>query len=192
MSIVRQISQICRNANCLCDLHVSVCAHETTPLCCWLGFEALFLKCLWIAIVCWMLLVMYHFHFLLSVSNVDEIKFCENWAVFQRNSVAAKILMALRNCSQLVTGTLIITKTLNYWDSCKLIPMDPTEYLSWDKQVWRLQKILHSLATRVPRIVLQRAEEIFSAVRGSIVSVSCLCAQTIILLLYVSSLGQRN
>jgi hypothetical protein len=61
-----------------------------------------------------------------------------------------------------------------------------------DKQVSGLQKILHSLAARVPRILLQRAEETFPAVRGSIVSVLCLCAQARILLSYVSSIGQRR
>jgi hypothetical protein len=34
-----------------------------------------------------------------------------------------------------------------------------------DKQVSRLLKILHSLATRMLRIVLQRAEETFPAVK---------------------------
>jgi hypothetical protein len=116
-----------------------------------------------------------HVHFLLSSFNVDEIKFCVNWTVFQKNSIAAKILMESQNCWQLLTGTLIRTK--KYLDSCKLITVNPTKYLSCDKQVSMLQKILHSLATRVARIVLQRAEETFAAVREIIVSVSCLCAQ---------------
>ena len=34
----------------------------------------------------------------------------------------------------------------------------------------RLQKILHSLATRVPRIVLRRAEDIYPALNTSLVS----------------------
>jgi hypothetical protein len=34
----------------------------------------------------------------------------------------------------------------------------------------RLQKILHSLATRVPKIVLQRAEDIFPSLHTSLVS----------------------
>jgi len=34
----------------------------------------------------------------------------------------------------------------------------------------RLQKILHSLATRVPKVVLHRAEDIFPAVNTSLVS----------------------
>jgi hypothetical protein len=42
--------------------------------------------------------------------------------------------------------------------------------------------ILHSLATGMPRNLLQRAEEIFPAVRESMVSVLCLYAQTRILL----------
>jgi hypothetical protein len=44
MSTVRQISQICRNANCTSDLCLSVCADETIPAC-WLEFEERFLKC---------------------------------------------------------------------------------------------------------------------------------------------------
>jgi hypothetical protein len=35
---------------------------------------------------------------------------------------------------------------------------------------------LRSFATRVPRIILQRVEEIFSAVRESMVSGLCMCA----------------
>jgi hypothetical protein len=70
--------------------------------------------------------------------------------------------------------------------------MNPTKCLSCDKQVSRLQKILLSLATRVAWIVLQRAEETFPAVRESIASVSCLCAQKRILLSYVSCLGQSK
>ena len=34
----------------------------------------------------------------------------------------------------------------------------------------RLQKILHSLATRVPKVVLHRAEDIFPALNTSLVS----------------------
>jgi hypothetical protein len=34
----------------------------------------------------------------------------------------------------------------------------------------RLRKILHSLATRVPRIVLRRAEDIYPALNTSLVS----------------------
>jgi hypothetical protein len=43
-------------------------------------------------------------------------------------------------------------------------------------------KCLHSLATRVPRIVLQRAEEIFPSVKEIMVSVLCLYAQKRVLL----------
>jgi hypothetical protein len=46
-----------------------------------------------------------------------------------------------------------------------------------EKRVVGLQSILRSLATRVPRIVLQRAEEMFPAMRESIVSVLCMYAQ---------------
>jgi hypothetical protein len=45
-------------------VRLAVSTHETTLLCCWLDFEELSLKCLWTVMVCWMLLVMYHFHFL--------------------------------------------------------------------------------------------------------------------------------
>ena len=39
----------------------------------------------------------------------------------------------------------------------------------------RLQKILHSLATRVPKIVLNRAEDIFPSLHTSSVSDEVLC-----------------
>jgi hypothetical protein len=39
----------------------------------------------------------------------------------------------------------------------------------------RLQKILHSLATRVPKVILQRAEVIFPALNTSLVSNQWLC-----------------
>jgi hypothetical protein len=57
-----------------------------------------------------------------------------------------------------------------------------------------LQTILRSLAARVPRIMLHRAEEMFPAVRESMVSVLCLCAQKkrILLLPSVKSDSQRN
>jgi hypothetical protein len=45
-----------------------------------------------------------------------------------------------------------------------------------EEQVVDLQSILQSLATRVPRIILQRAEEMFPAVRESMVSVLRVCA----------------
>jgi len=38
-----------------------------------------------------------------------------------------------------------------------------------------LQKILHSLATRVPKVVLHRAEDIFPALNTSLVSNVWLC-----------------
>ena len=41
----------------------------------------------------------------------------------------------------------------------------------------RLQKILHSLATRVPVVVLHRAEDIFPALSTSLVSILWLCLQ---------------
>jgi len=39
----------------------------------------------------------------------------------------------------------------------------------------RLQKILHSLATRVPKVVLHRAEDIFPALNTSLVRSLWLC-----------------
>jgi 16S rRNA G527 N7-methylase RsmG len=55
--------------------------------------------------------------------------------------------------------------------------MNPTKYLSCGKQVSRLEKILHSLATRVARIVLQRAEETFPSVRERVVFRACVHRQ---------------
>jgi hypothetical protein len=46
MCIVRQITQMCRSAGCLSDLHLSAHAHATTALCCRQDFEELCLKCL--------------------------------------------------------------------------------------------------------------------------------------------------
>jgi hypothetical protein len=42
-----------------------------------------------------------------------------------------------------------------------------------EEQVVGLQSVLRSLATKVPRIILKRAEEVFPAVRESMVSVLC-------------------
>jgi len=39
----------------------------------------------------------------------------------------------------------------------------------------RLQKILHSLATRVPVVVLHRAEDIFPALNNGLVSILWFC-----------------
>ena len=42
----------------------------------------------------------------------------------------------------------------------------------------RLQKIFHSLATRVPKVELHRAEDIFPALNSSLVSVcGCVCSK---------------
>jgi hypothetical protein len=60
-----------------------------------------------------------------------------------------------------------------------------------EERVVGLQSVLRSLATRVPRIMLQRAEEMFPALRETMVSVLCMCAQKRILL-SVSSNSQRN
>jgi hypothetical protein len=62
-----------------------------------------------------------------------------------------------------------------------------------EERVVRLLSILQSLATRVPRIILQRAEEMFPALRESLVSVLCMCAQKrIVLSSSVNSDSQRN
>jgi hypothetical protein len=45
-----------------------------------------------------------------------------------------------------------------------------------DKQASRLQMIQQSLPKRVPRIVLQRAEEMLPALREAVVSVLSFCA----------------
>jgi hypothetical protein len=37
------------------------------------------------------LLLMHHSHFLLSSYNIDGMKYCVNWRMFERNSVAGKI-----------------------------------------------------------------------------------------------------
>jgi hypothetical protein len=49
-----------------------------------------------------------------------------------------------------------------------------TQIVMCDKQTLNFQNIQQSLATRVPKIILQRVEEIFPAVKESLVSVSCL------------------
>jgi hypothetical protein len=48
--------------------------------------------------------------------------------------------------------------------------------MACEERVVGLQSILRSLATRVPRIILERAEEMFPAVRESMVSVLCVFA----------------
>ena len=45
-----------------------------------------------------------------------------------------------------------------------------------------LQTILHSLETRVPKIIIQRVEELYPAVMQSMVS--CLCAENNCILLF--------
>jgi hypothetical protein len=51
-----------------------------------------------------------------------------------------------------------------------------------DVRILNWQKIQHSLATRVPKIVLHRVEEIIPSLTESVVSILCLCVQKIILL----------
>jgi hypothetical protein len=45
--------------------------------------------------------------------------------------------------------------------------------MACEERVVDLQSVLGSLATRVPRIILERAEEMFPAVREIMVSVLC-------------------
>jgi hypothetical protein len=47
-----------------------------------------------------------------------------------------------------------------------------TQGLMCDLQVLEM---LHSLATRVPKVILQRAEEIYSTLKEGVVSFWCLC-----------------
>jgi hypothetical protein len=46
-----------------------------------------------------------------------------------------------------------------------------------DKEPLNLQKMLHSLATRVPAIIVKRAEEMYPSLKESLVSFLCLCAE---------------
>jgi hypothetical protein len=41
-----------------------------------------------------------------------------------------------------------------------------------DEHILSLKKVLHSLATRVPKIILQRVEEVYPALNESLVSVA--------------------
>jgi hypothetical protein len=43
-----------------------------------------------------------------------------------------------------------------------------------DEQVLDLQKIMQSVAARVPKIIVQRAEEIFPSLKEGSVSILCL------------------
>jgi hypothetical protein len=51
-----------------------------------------------------------------------------------------------------------------------------------DEYVADLQKSMQSLATKVPKITVKRAEEIVPTVMETLVSVPCLCAQIWLLL----------
>jgi hypothetical protein len=42
-----------------------------------------------------------------------------------------------------------------------------------EEQDLNWKKILHSLATRVPKIIIQRAEEIFPSLKENLVSIVC-------------------
>jgi hypothetical protein len=46
-----------------------------------------------------------------------------------------------------------------------------------DEHISRPQKHLQSLATRGPKVVLQRVDEIWPALKESTVSVLCICAE---------------
>jgi hypothetical protein len=91
------------------------------------------------------------------------------------------------NYSKLDTGRFIINKTLYHKDYCN------AGNIMCEERVVGLQSILRSLATRVPRIILQGVEEMFPAVRESMVSALCMCAQKrIVLSSSVYSGSQRN
>jgi hypothetical protein len=47
-----------------------------------------------------------------------------------------------------------------------------------DEQVLNLQTILQSVGTRVPKIMVQRVEEIYPSLKESVVSGVFLCAET--------------
>jgi hypothetical protein len=53
-----------------------------------------------------------------------------------------------------------------------------------DMEIYKLREILQSLETRIPKIMLWRAEEVFPALKESLVSVLC------IKWLYLLHLGQ--
>ena len=54
-----------------------------------------------------------------------------------------------------------------------------------------LRTILHSLETRVPKIVLQRVEELYPGVMESMVSVVC-AENDLVILFFVYLYGHRN
>jgi hypothetical protein len=43
----------------------------------------------------------------------------------------------------------------------------------YEEQDLNLKKILHSLATRVPKIIIQRVEEIFPSLKENLASILC-------------------
>jgi hypothetical protein len=51
-----------------------------------------------------------------------------------------------------------------------------------DERVLDFQKIMQSLSTRVPKIIVQKAEEIFPSLKEGLVSILCLCVKKQILL----------
>jgi hypothetical protein len=62
-----------------------------------------------------------------------------------------------------------------------------------EEQNTNLQMVLHSLARRVPKIILQRVEEIYPTLNERLVSVLCLCVQKRMLSPYsLHSHGHRN
>jgi hypothetical protein len=56
-----------------------------------------------------------------------------------------------------------------------------------DERISRLQTNLQFLATRVPKIILQRVDEIWPALKESTVSVPCICAEKIMFPAYTWS-----
>jgi hypothetical protein len=77
------------------------------------------------------------------------------------------------NYSQLDAGTLVDSRICITRFHVSEFPCNPQNVMC-DEGVSGLQTILHSPVTRVPRIMLRRAEEIFPSVTESVVSV-CVC-----------------
>jgi hypothetical protein len=61
-----------------------------------------------------------------------------------------------------------------------------------DERVLNLQSILQSLAARVPKIMVQRVEEIYPSLKESLVSGVCLCAQTNVTNLFTGFMWQKK
>jgi hypothetical protein len=75
-----------------------------------------------------------------------------------------------QNCEAISLAFMLPTSTHN------------SQPVMCDERLSRLREIVHSIVTRVPVVIVQRAEEIYPALKESMVSVLCLCAQKGILL----------